>query len=176
MQIKTAILLCSICIVTACGFGQSRLNPLNWFGASQAEAIEASAEAPEEINPLIPQRTGLFNRARAQQEIYLGVPVEQVTSLVIERVPGGALIRATGVAISRDVYDIRLTPENEDEMPVDGVLTYRLEGVITENAVPGGDTRLREVYAGRQLTEQELSQVRVIRVEGRTNAQVTRRR
>lgn len=175
MRIKTAILLCGVLGVSACGFGESRLNPLNWFGSSESVPVEASAE-PASTNPLIPQRSGLFSRSRERQAVYPGTPVEEITGLVIERVPGGAIIRATGVASSIGVFDVRLTPENEEETPVDGVLTYRLEGITPPGAIQTGTTRQREVFAGRQLTDQQLQAVRSIRVEGRTNAQVTRRR
>jgi hypothetical protein len=171
---KTLTLLAVLTLtLSACGaIRDSRVNPFNWFGKSRSVATET----PQETNPLIPRGGGLFARARAEEEIYLGRPFEQVTDLTIEKIPGGAIIHATGLAARQGIYAVRLTPENEDEEPVDGVLTYRLEGVRPDLNTAVGTKPTREVTAGRKLTDQQLRDVRVIRVEGALNAQVTRRR
>ena len=159
-------------VLSACGFGASRANPLNWFGRGQSQPID---QAQENTNPLIPKKVGLFQRGRAQDALYKGTPFEQVTSLTIERVPGGAIIRATGLAARQGIYDVQLTPANEDELPVDGVLVYRLEGQRPRKATQIGTKPTREVIAARKVTDQQLSGVRQIRVEGQLNAQVARR-
>ncbi|MEM6941896.1 MAG: hypothetical protein AAF943_17745 [Pseudomonadota bacterium] len=150
---------------------ESRVNPLNWFGNARSEPLREA----ENTNPLIPRGGGLFARARAENEVYQGAPLDQITNLTIERIPGGAIIRATGVAARQGIYEVQLTPENDDELPVDGVLTYRLEGVLPEQATPQGTQPTREVTAARRLTDQDLQAVRQIRVEGRRNALVSRR-
>jgi hypothetical protein len=170
---KTFILLLLSTVLVACGsIRESRINPFNWFGQSRSEAI---VPVEENTNPLIPRRGGLFSRGRAREAVYQGTPFEQVTDLKIERVPGGAIIRATGLAARQGIYDVQLTPENEDEEPVNGVLTYRLEGIRPERATPVGAAPTREVTAARALTDQQLRGVRTIRVEGQLNAQVARR-
>lgn len=174
MRKTLTIMLISTLTLAACGaVRDSRVNPLNWFGQSRSVPVEATQVAP--VNPLIPRRNGLFSNARAEAEAYNGKPFEQVTNLTVERIPGGAIIRATGLAARQGIYAVQLTPVNEDEEPVDGVLTYRLEGVRPARATPVGSVPTREVVAARQLTDQELSGVRQIRVEGQLNAQVTRR-
>ena len=70
---------------------------------------------------------------------------------------------------------MQLTPENEAEEPVDGVLTYRLEGIRPGRNTAVGTVPTREVIAARRLTEQQLRGVRSIRVEGAQNALVSRR-
>ena len=158
--------------LTACGtVRESRLNPFNWFGGSR----EAPAQPVQSDNPLIPQRTG-FLGSRREADIYTGVPVEVIRDVVVERVPGGAIVRATGVSRFQNIYDIRLTPANEDEVPVDGVLDYRLEARIPERPIAGGSENLRSVIVARSLTDQQLEGVRQIRVSGTQNAQVSRRR
>lgn len=173
MRKTLSILLISTLTLTACGaVRDSRVNPFNWFGQSRSEPIQAR----EQTNPLIPERSGgLLRGLRERDAQYLGRPFEQVTDLTIERVPGGAIVRATGLAARQGYYAVQLTPANEDELPVDGVLTYRLEGVRPSSNTPVGTTPTREVIAARRLTDQDLSGVRSIRVEGALNALVSRR-
>lgn len=172
MRKTLPLLLAAALALTACGtIRDSRINPFNWFGQSRSEPIAQTANT----NPLIPRRAGLFARARAEEAVYLGRPFEQVTDLTIEQVPGGAIIRATGLAARQGIYSVQLTPENEEEEAVDGVLTYRLEGIRPTRPTPVGTRPTREVIAARRVTDQQLRGVRQIRVEGQLNAQVARR-
>jgi hypothetical protein len=172
MRKTLTLLLVSSLTLAACGaVRDSRVNPFNWFGQARAESVETTAST----NPLIPKGRGLFSSAAADEEIYLGRPFEQVTNLTIERVPGGAIVRATGLAARQGIYAVQLTPENEAEEPVDGVLTYRLEGIRPGRNTAVGTVPTREVIAARRLTEQQLRGVRSIRVEGAQNALVSRR-
>ncbi|MFK7838220.1 MAG: hypothetical protein AB8B60_18570 [Sulfitobacter sp.] len=166
------ILLAATLVVGACAsVRDSRVNPFNWFGQSRSVPVEQV----ENTNPLIPKRGGLFANDRARDAIYAGRPFEQVTNLTIERIPGGAIIRATGLAARQGIYAVQLTPETETEEPVDGVLTYRLEGIRPTKPTPVGTKPTREVIAARRVTDQQLRGVRSIRVEGQLNARVARR-
>ena len=171
MRKTIPLLLVASLLLSACAtIRDSRVNPFNWFGQSRSERVER----PESTNPLIPRRGGLFSRDN-REEVYNGRPFEQVTDLTVERVPGGAILRATGLAARQGYYAVQLTPENEAEEPVDGVLTYRLEGVRPNKQTTVGTKPTREVIAARRLTDQQLRGVRQIRVEGQLNAQVARR-
>lgn len=176
MRKTLPLLLAATLVVGACAsVRESRVNPFNWFGQSR-EARVSEAATSENTNPLIPRGSGgIFSRARGQEEVYTGSPFEQVTNLTVERIPGGAIIRATGLAARQGIYQVQLTPENEDEEAVDGVLTYRLEGVRPARATPVGTQPTREVVAATRVTDQQLRGVRSIRVEGQLNAQVSRR-
>lgn len=175
MRILLPTVLVSTLALSGCGsFGDSRLNPGNWFGAPAAETTATTASGTA-ANPLIPQRRGLFAGLRARQATYEGRPFEQVTDLTIEPVPGGAIIRATGLAARQGIYAVQLTPENPDEIAVDGVLTYRLEGLRPDANTPVGPIPTREVVAARAVTDQLLRGVHTIRVEGAQNAQIARR-
>ena len=57
--------------------------------------------------------------------------------------------------------------------PVVSVLTYRFEAQYTQ--IVGGAPETREIIVARQLTDQELADTRVIRVEGLQNALERRR-
>jgi len=118
---------------------------------------------------------GLF-QSKDSEVVYLGKPIDQVTNLVIERVPGGAVIRASGLTAVQGVYLVQLTPTTEDETPINGVPAYRLEGVRPEFNEGVGSTHTRTVAAARALTDQELAGVRSVRVEGARNAQTSLRR
>jgi len=172
MHKTLSLLLVTSFGLSACGFGESRINPVNWFGKSRSAPVAA---APEQTNPLIPTRTSVFSARREENKTYVGQPFDQIANLTVERVPGGALIRATGLAARQGYYAVQLTPANEEEEALDGVLTYRLEGVRPNSATPVGTTPTREVVAARKLTNQQLAGVRRIRVEGVQNALEVRR-
>lgn len=145
-------------------------NPVNWFGNDAPDA--RVLEPIENTNPLIPESTGIFE-ARSRIVQYLGTPVDTVSGLTLDRVPGGLIIRATGQSSNPAAFNARLTPATEDEVAEDGVLTYRLEAQYaqpTAGALPS-----RNIIVARQLTDQELSGTRTIRVEGIQNALEARR-
>ncbi|SFD69053.1 hypothetical protein SAMN04488523_10286 [Sulfitobacter brevis] len=171
MRKTTSLLLVLTLSLGACGtIRDSRVNPFNWFGKSRSEPASAST-----TNPLIPASGGLFRRSSAEKNAYEGRPFEQISDLTIEQVPGGAIIRATGLAARQGIYEVQLTPANADEEPVDGVLTYRLEGIRPTGKTAVGAVPTREVIAARRVTDQTLAGVTSIRVEGQLNAQVARR-
>ena len=170
MRKTVSVLLVSTLVLSACGgFRDSRVNPFNWFGRGEPAPVAATSE---ETNPLIPTRSGLF-RSNRDRDAYLGEPIDSISDLVIERVPGGAIIRATGVAARQGVYDVQLTPAN-DEMVVEGVLTYRLEG-LRQGGTAQGTPATREVIVARKVTDQTLAGARTIRVEAARNALQSRR-
>ena len=175
MRSLTLLLLVTTLTLSACS---TRLNPFNWFGRGQSEPVQVPREEAER-NPLIPDqervRLNLFGLRDADAE-YPGGPIDQVSDLVIERVPGGAIIRATGLADYQGAFGVRLHPDNDDEVPEDGVLTYRLEVIRPQGARVGGPERVRTVTAARHVTDNQLAGVSTIRVVGLRNAQSSRRR
>lgn len=170
------IAACLALTLTLAGCGgvrDSRLNPFNWFGNDRPAPVRVEAG---EKNPLIPQeRTGLLAQARARDAIYTGQPVDVVKSMAIERVPGGAIIRAIGVSRYQNTYGVRLTLASEDGAE-NGVLEYRLESIVPEKPIAGGSERQREIIAALSITDQQLEGVRRIRISGATNARESSRR
>lgn len=150
----------------------SAVNPFNWFGRSS----QAPVEQTEVTNPLIPTQSGLFARARERREtVAPTTPIDQITALQIERVPGGAIIRATGVDATQGTFNAGLVPANADETPQDGVLVYTFERQRPAGARAGGSQASREVTVARHVTDQNLRGVRSIRVVAASNARVARR-
>lgn len=159
----------------ACGaVRDSALNPTNWFGRSTSESVEAVDAGP--VNPLIPASNGGFlSRIRGEAPDTVGQPFGEIVDLTIERVSGGAIVRVTGRADRQGIYAVQLVPSNEEELPENGVLTYRLVGLEPARNTAVGTPATREVTAARNVTLQKLRGVRAIRVEGASNARVSRR-
>ena len=169
MKKKIGLLLVVTLTLSACGrVRDSAINPFNWFG--RAETVETTEAA--EVNPLIPQeRESILRRPEAE---YAGTLVAELTTLRIERVAGGAIIRVKGIASTQGAFDVRMEPENEDQEPVKGVLTYTLLAVQP----PGfrqGPAQSREITAAVFRTDQELANVRTIRVVGANKTLQSRR-
>lgn len=173
-----SVLVISALVLTSCGtVRDSRLNPFNWFGRSQSVPVNTSA-ATGEANPLIPaRRSGVTNilgiRTNDSEPIpYAGRPIATVTDLVIERRPGGAILRATGVADMPGPFDVRLVPQ--PDASTDGSLSFTLSA----EQQPGprnASVAARSVTVAVFLTDQELAGISDIRVAGRDNIQVSRR-
>ena len=171
-------LLVAILTLSACAaVRDSRVNPLNWFGGARSEPV-ATTDPRAATNPLIPERVRapLISFSRNREVPYLGTPIDQVTGLVIERVQGGAIVRATGIAAQDGVSDIRLITESRDNAPVDGVLTFQLQGIHPAPPRRTLSQRVRTVTAATFLSTEDLAEINVIRVEGIRNAQATTRR
>ncbi|WP_417725005.1 hypothetical protein [Salipiger sp.] len=166
-----SVILVSGLVLTSCGtVRESRLNPFNWFGQGRSEAVNTSV-ATGPANPLLPKRRAIsfFDKQEAD---YAGRPVETVTQLLIERRPGGAILRVTGVADRLGPFDVKLV---EDEANPDAAtLSYTLSALQQPGPRSTGEWA-RTVTAAVWLTDQDLAGISAIRVAGRTNVQVSRR-
>ena len=101
---------------------------MNWFDNNRTS--KNTSEQTEAKNPLLAEtKRGLFKMKPNRDAVYLGTKIDQVTDLVIESVPGGAVIRATGLASEPGVCQVQITPTTDDQPPVHGVLTYRQEAI-----------------------------------------------
>ena len=156
-------------LLGGCGFSDSGWNPFNWFGGGRSVPVEASDGTS---NPLVPDT----RRTRREAEyVYSGTPIDTITELKIERIPGGAIIRATGVSQYQGGYNAFLFPMIDEATTSSGVLTFRFDINLPAGARLGGPERTREITVARRVTEQDLPGIRSIRVEGRQNAQVSSR-
>lgn len=164
MHKSISMLLISSVLLAGCG--QSRLNPLNWFG--RAERIEAP-DATAEINPLIPKQS-LFS---SKTDVYEGQLVPVVREMKLERLPGGAILRVTGLAATQGSWDVRLEETNNGE-PLEGVLTYELRALPSSTAV--GTERSRLMTVAVFVSDQQLERSRSVQVVGAENSLISRRR
>lgn len=168
MRTSLATLVILSMALSACGWRDSRVNPMNWFGNSRSEPV--TTQATGEANPLLPERESIFSR---KPEEYPGTAVAQVTALSVEPSGGGAIIKVTGLTTRQGAFDVRLTSETEGE-PVDGVLELDLRAIQPDD-LPQGPEATRRVTAGRFVSDQTLARIREIRVAGARNVQTVRR-
>lgn len=151
------ILAASVCLVLAgCGgIGSSAFNPMNWFRSGGEEATEA----------LVP--------AEALQRRDSRPLVEEVTDLVVERVPGGAIVRARARVAATGWYGAALVPEPERSGP--GVLAYTFRAQEPAVPVPQAGPASRRLVAATFVSDQELLGIRQIQVASRSNIRTARR-
>lgn len=139
--------------------GESRLNPFNWFGRSEA--------APAAV---VQTDTGLPGDAR--------VLVAEVTRLEVRQTPGGAIIFAAGLPPTQGWWDAELVPEN-DGFPVDGVLTYRFALAEPTPGTPAAarvsTPQSRQVTVATHLSSIRLAGVQRIVVTGAGNSRAVSR-
>lgn len=164
MRISISVLLISSVLLAGCG--QSRLNPLNWFGRSQ-EVPVSNETGP--VNPLIPRKSAFARK----DPVYNGQLVASIREIKVEPVPGGAIVRATGLADRQGYWDVRLELQN-DGIPVDGKITYEMRAVAGAKTL--GSERSRLLTVAAFITEQDLAGVRSIEVIGAQNSHLSRRR
>jgi hypothetical protein len=149
------------------GVRDSRLNPFNWFGRAEPAPVVASETG---VNPLIPRRRASIFRDD-EPEVYAGAPVQRITDLAVERRPGGAIVRATGVAARLGPWEVRMVP-TETAGPA-GELTFTLRAYLQR--LPFGTEAARTLTAAVFLSDQDLAGVSSIRVLGAENALAVRR-
>ncbi len=172
MRNLTSALLVSALVLSGCArVSESRFNPLNWFGRASVEPVQDA-----NVNPLIPTSTGgIFANRRAARAAVVAPLAAQVSDLTVERVPGGALIRATALSDTVGAFAVSLEPVN-DGMPVDGVLTYELRALTASAGRVPMPERARSHVAAVHVTDGDLEGVRLIRVQATRNAATSTRR
>lgn len=150
MKRAVVVLLVASLGVSGCArLRDSRINPFNWFGRSQATAPT--------LDPGYAATTD--NRA----------VVTEVTALAIDRAPGGAIVHAAGLPPTQGWWDAELVAENGGE-PVDGVLTYRFVVAEPPGPRPVSTPQSREVTAGVFLSDIRLAEIGRIVVLGTANS------
>ena len=140
--------------VSACG--DSGLNPFGWFGGQSEAGVETLSEAETVVRtdsrPLVPT----------------------VTSVRVERTPGGAIVRATGLPPVQGWHAAALVARN-DGRPTDGVLTFDFRAAPPDAATRRSTVQSRELVVAFPLSNIALQNTRSIRVVGASNIVTTRR-
>jgi hypothetical protein len=146
--------LCCAVSLAGCGrLSESRLNPLNWFGKSQAAQLE----------PLVPAAVA-DDRAL----------VADVIDMKIDVLPGGAILRATGRAPTQGWWQAELVlREGPEEDPTRQVYDFRI--FPPPAPTPSSTPQSREVTVAVYLSDIDLAGVQSITVQGATNARSSRR-
>jgi hypothetical protein len=167
MRAPLLALLALTLTLTACAqVRESRFNPLNWFGRSEGRAIrEANAQAPHtDTRPL----------------------VDQVTAMAIEPIPGGAILRATGLPPTQGHWDAELVKVDQviETTAADGTVTRVIDDTVLVfdfhlvpppyNARQGTDWS-REIEVATYLTTNDLNGVTRVVVRGARSERISRR-
>lgn len=147
-----SLLLLTLCATLAgCGgFRESRLNPFNWFGRSEPrETVEVVAERGDP-RPL----------------------VETVVSMTVEPMPGGAIVRARGLAPTQGWWAAELVPARTE---AEGVLIYEFRLLPPVGRADVNTPRSREIDVAIFVSDYKLERAGEIVVQGATNARTSRR-
>lgn len=152
MTLARPLLLVTLCLALAScgGLRDSRLNPLNWFGKSQAREVIVLPEKGADARPL----------------------VEDVVSMTVEPMPGGAIVRARGLTPTQGWWKAELVPLPLDE---NGVLVYEFRLIPPLEKTDVNTPRSREVDVAIFISDFKLDAVREIVVQGANNARSARR-
>ncbi len=158
-----ALGLCLTLSVAGCQrVSSSGLNPLNWLGNPQVQANAPVVTA--ETQPLVP--AGALAPPPDTREL-----VPDITGVVIEQTPDGAIIRATGVAPTQGYYNAQLVLQSFEN----GVLTYELRAEEPSGGVSVGSIASRTLNVATSVAGATLDAVRTVRVVGGATTQVISR-
>jgi hypothetical protein len=152
MPVLRPVLATTLCVLLAgCGgFRDSGLNPVNWFGQSKPKETIVLPEEEQDTRGL----------------------VDTVLTLVVEPVPGGAIVRARGQTPTQGWWQAELVP-----LPVDDggslVLEFRLLPPTAETRT--STPQSRQIDVALFLSNIKLEPVREIVVQGASNARSARR-
>jgi hypothetical protein len=142
--------LCATMALGACSsIGQSRLNPFNWFGRSQEVRVVAPTVAANDTRAL----------------------VTQVTDLTLEKMPGGVIIRATGLPPTQGFWQAELVARPFEDGKI--IYDFRVFPPVTPQAA--STTQSREIIVATYLSNIKLGSIREITVQGASNARSSRR-
>jgi hypothetical protein len=152
MPVARPVVMLVLCATLAgCGgLRESRLNPFNWFKKSEARETVVLPVDAADPRPL----------------------VDQVLTLSVEPIPGGAIVRARGLTPTQGWWEAELVPRPLDE---NGTLIYdfRILPPITRTDV--NTPQSREVDVAIYISDFKLEAVREIVVQGSGNSRVARR-
>jgi hypothetical protein len=150
MKTPLVTMLCATLALGACStIGGSRLNPFNWFGGSEEVAVAAPQERPADPRLLI----------------------AQVTDMQLERMPGGVIIRATGLPPTQGFWQAELVARPVE----DGTIIYDFRVFPPIGGTAISTPQSREITAAAFLSNIKLNDIRQITVQGEANARSSRR-
>jgi hypothetical protein len=140
--------------LAGCGnFNASSLNPFNWWGGGDVAVAVAPDGQVIDPRPL----------------------VDEVTGLVVERTPGGVIVRATGLPPVQGFWSAALVPQNLELQPDEnGVLAFDFRALPPATPQGTGSPRTREIVTGYFLSNQVLDGVRTVVVRADRNSRSVR--
>lgn len=167
MRRTLVISLATVGLLAGCGGGSSSasFNPFSWFGKDKAVTVTEDGQQVVVLESLAPGKGYIaFTDTRPL--------IPDVTEVSIDRLPGGAVVRASGVAPSLGYYDAELVAISDGS---DGRLVLQFRARHPAKAPGIGSVHQRTLTVALRLSDDDLSGVREIVVQGANTSRVTRR-
>lgn len=144
---------------------ESRFNPLNWFGKSEAVAVDENGQNVTVLKTLAPRK---------------GYPVfvdtrplaPQISELQMVKSASGAIVTATAALPSAGYYDAELVAAPSDRADT-LVFDFRLRA--PSETVPALSPAQRQITAAKSLSNTEIAGIRTVIVRGADGARQVRR-
>lgn len=150
-RLRPVLAVLLVVALSGCGgFKESKLNPFNWFKRSEARMMVEVSAGVADPRPL----------------------VETVLDLVVEPIPGGAIVRARGLPPTQGWWDAELVPVPQEET---GLLVYEFRIMQPAEPKDVNVPRSREVDVALYVSDYKLEFVSEIVVQGATNARSAHR-
>ncbi len=147
---RTIAALVALGLLAGCaGLSNSRINPLNWFKPRDKTYASFSIEKPADPRPLI----------------------EMIVDMHIEKLPSGALVRATGRAATQGYWLAELVVNEVDEK---GILVIDFRAVPAAAGAAVSTPRSREITAAVSLRADTLASAKRIILRGAQNEKSAR--
>lgn len=147
-MLRPFVILTLILTLAGC---ESRLNPMTWFGGDREERITVTeVETSSDPRPL----------------------VAEVVALSVEGTTSGAIVRATGRALTQGYFDAELVPAGREG----STQIYEFRATPPLEPRPQGAPATREILAAVALGRGELEGLRTIVVVGQTSRRSVSRR
>tara|TARA_B100000780_G_scaffold172763_1_gene120987 strand:+ start:216 stop:749 length:534 start_codon:yes stop_codon:yes gene_type:complete len=143
----------------------TKASPKGWL-----DALTKTAEVGETADALIPRKQLKIFRLKAPAKDLADQPIDRIVQLVVDPVPGGVLITATGETAKTGSYNGQLTTLDS---AVSSILEYQFDVFQPPGATPGTG-KLRRITIAKFLTEQNIVNISLIRVHGTNNVMTVR--
>lgn len=147
MPLRRTAALVALLALTACSnWGQSKVNPTNWFSGAQADAVvPVATRLPSDPRPL----------------------VSQLLSMQIEDHTTGVIVRATGLPPTQGYWNAELVAQPVDDK---GKLVLEFHLVAAAPGSPVVNQRSREITVAYDVTAYQLRSITSIEVRSASNS------
>lgn len=146
----TAALVALLCLTACSNWGNSAVNPSNWFSGAQADAtVPVATELPGDPRPL----------------------VDRLLSMQIENHSTGVIVRATGLPPTQGYWNAELVAQPVDE---NGKLVLDFRLIAPAPGAPVVNQRSREITVGYDVTAFQLQSISSIEVRSASNSMTKR--
>jgi hypothetical protein len=151
MPLRQTAALVALLTLTACSnWGQSKVNPTNWFSGAQANAVvPVATQLPSDPRPL----------------------VSKLLSMQLENHSTGVIVRATGLPPTQGYWNAELVAQPVDDK---GKLVLEFHLVPPAPGAPVINQRSREITVAYDVTAYQIRSITSIEVRSASNSMTKR--